>query len=401
MIKYCKISEICKIFSGNSINEKIKKEKYSKGKDGIEYISTKDIGYNLKINYKNGVKIPHGDLDKFKIAPSNTVFICAEGGSAGRKLAISDRQLCFVNKLFAIVSSEKVLPKFIFYFIQSENFNKQFKSAITGLIGGVSLNKFKEFEIPILPMSTQQKIVEKLDAIFAEIDKAVAAAEANVKNANLLIKASVDQLINNFNKNCYVKFGDICNFVRGPFGGSLKKSIFVDKGYAVYEQQHPINNQFDSFRYFITKDKFNEMKRFEVFPNDLIMSCSGATLGKIAIVPKDAPKGIINQALLKISAKNIIHNTFLKIILESNNFQSILWNASGGAAQPNVPSVKIIKDFLIPLPTLNEQDEFINNVSKIISYNLNFIYNEKRNSLFSLKKSILQQAFNGELVKAA
>ena len=258
------------------------------------------------------------------------------------------------------------------------------------------------FNTPIIlpPLPVQQKIVAKLDKIFSEIDKAVAAAEANVKNANLLIKASVDQLINNFNKNCYVKFGDTCNFVRGPFGGSLKKSIFVDKGYAVYEQQHPINNQFDSFRYFITKDKFNEMKRFEVFPNDLIMSCSG-TLGKIAIVPKDAPKGIINQALLKISTKNIIRNTFLKIILESNNFQSILWNLSGGTAQPNVPSVKIIKDFLIPLPTLNEQDEFINNVSKIISYNLNFIYNKKRNSLLSLKKSILTHAFNGKLVKAA
>ena len=66
MIKYCNISEVCKIFSGNSINEKIKKEKYCKDKDGIEYISTKDIGYNLKINYKNGVKIPHNDLDKFK-----------------------------------------------------------------------------------------------------------------------------------------------------------------------------------------------------------------------------------------------------------------------------------------------------------------------------------------------
>jgi hypothetical protein len=121
LIKYCNISEVCKIFSGNSINEKIKKEKYCKDKDGMEYISTKDIGYNLKINYKNGVKIPHNDLDKFRIAPSNTVFICAEGGSAGRKLAISDRQLCFVNKLFAIVSSEKVLPKFIFQLKNNNN----------------------------------------------------------------------------------------------------------------------------------------------------------------------------------------------------------------------------------------------------------------------------------------
>jgi type I restriction enzyme S subunit len=327
---------------------------------------------------------------------SDVSVLSAIGAQCG-KMFFPNTKFTAIKNTITLKPKENVLGKYIFYLFTSINLPK--RGTGQPFISKGDIEKFVIPQIPPLPI--QQKIVAKLDKIFAEIDKAVATAEANVKNANLLIKASIDQLINNFNKNCYVKFGDTCNFVRGPFGGSLKKSIFVDKGYAVYEQQHPINNQFDSFRYFITKDKFNEMKRFEVFPNDLIMSCSGATLGKIAIVPKDAPKGIINQALLKISAKNIIRNTFLKIILESNNFQSILWNASGGAAQPNVPSVKIIKDFLIPLPTLNEQDEFINNVSKIISYNLNFIYNEKRNSLFSLKKSILRQAFNRELVKAA
>lgn len=68
----------------------------------------------------------------------------------------------------------------------------------------------------------------------------------------------------------------------------------------VYEQSHAIYAQFDNFRYFINEVKFNEMKRFEVYPNDIIMSCSG-TMGKVAIVPSNAPKGIINQALLKLS----------------------------------------------------------------------------------------------------
>ena len=40
------------------------------------------------------------------------------------------------------------------------------------------------------------------------------------------------------------KLGEICDFVRGPFGGSLKKNIFKPNGYAVYEQQHSIYDQF-------------------------------------------------------------------------------------------------------------------------------------------------------------
>ena len=71
------------------------------------------------------------------------------------------------------------------------------------------------------------------------------------------------------------KLGDLCDFVRGPFGGSLKKSCFVDDGFAVYEQQHAIKNQFKEIRYFVDRKKFDEMQRFELFPGDLIMSCSG------------------------------------------------------------------------------------------------------------------------------
>jgi len=99
------------------------------------------------------------------------------------------------------------------------------------------------------------------------------------------------------------QLGEVCNFVRGPFGGSLKKSCFQSEGYAVYEQQHAINNQFSDFRYYVDNEKFTEMLRFEVFPGDLIMSCSG-TMGKIAIVPEKSPKGIINQALLKLTPKS-------------------------------------------------------------------------------------------------
>ena len=88
------------------------------------------------------------------------------------------------------------------------------------------------------------------------------------------------------------KLGEVCDFVRGPFGGSLTKSIFKKDGYAVYEQQHAIYNQFDNSRYFIDEKKFKEMERFELKSGDLIMSCSG-TMGKIAIAPKNIKKGII------------------------------------------------------------------------------------------------------------
>ena len=154
------------------------------------------------------------------------------------------------------------------------------------------------------------------------------------------------------------KFGEVCDFVRGPFGGSLKKSCFVEEGFAVYEQQHAIYDQFTKIRYFVDEEKFNEMKRFELKPNDLIMSCSG-TMGKVAIVPNDVKKGIINQALLKLTPKDFLNVEFLKYWMNSPDFDQRIQENTVGAAIKNVASVRVLKQIDVPIPTLAEQKQIV------------------------------------------
>lgn len=154
------------------------------------------------------------------------------------------------------------------------------------------------------------------------------------------------------------KFGEVCDFVRGPFGGSLKKSCFVEDGYAVYEQQHAIYDQFTEIRYFVDEDKFNEMKRFELKPNDLIMSCSG-TMGKVAIVPDNVKRGIINQALLKLTPKDFLDVQYLKYWMSSPDFEERIEENTVGAAIKNVASVKVLKQIDVPIPPLEEQKQIV------------------------------------------
>ena len=61
------------------------------------------------------------------------------------------------------------------------------------------------------------------------------------------------------------------------------------------------------------------------------MSCSG-TMGKIAIIPDNTPKGVINQALLKLTPTDRIIGMFLKLWMESTNFQQCLADFTYGAA---------------------------------------------------------------------
>ena len=154
-----------------------------------------------------------------------------------------------------------------------------------------------------------------------------------------------------------IPLGDICKLVRGPFGGSLKKEIFKDSGYAVYEQQHAIYGKFD-FRYFVDEEKYQSMKRFAVKADDLIMSCSG-TMGKICIIPRDMKEGIINQALLKLTPnKNVVLSKYLKYCFEDRITQLMNANARGGAIK-NVASVDILKSIIVNIPSLEEQKRIV------------------------------------------
>ena len=190
------------------------------------------------------------------------------------------------------------------------------------------------------------------------------------------------------------KLGEVCGLTRGPFGGSLKKAIFKKDGYAVYEQSHAIYNQFNNVRYFIDTDKFKEMNRFELNSGDLIMSCSG-TMGKVAIVPRNIKRGIINQALLRLAPTKKISNVFLKLWMESENFQESLKAYSQGAAIQNVASVKILKEIQMPVPSIPEQKHIVAILDEAFAAIATAKENSKKNLQNSreLFESYLQSVF--------
>lgn len=209
----------------------------------------------------------------------------------------------------------------------------------------------KPFKIPLPPLHIQEEIVKEIEGYQKIIDGAKQVVE-NYK-PTIKIDPSWERM----------KLGDVCDFVRGPFGGSLKKEIFVEDGYLVYEQYHAINKDFNFGRYYINEDKFNEMKRFEVLPDDLLISCSG-TMGKIAIVPQNPKKGIINQALLKLTVKSISSPYYIKTILEDRYIQDKYFSNQAGAAIQNVVSVKQLKEIPIPLPNLSTQQQIIDGINE-------------------------------------
>ena len=142
--------------------------------------------------------------------------------------------------------------------------------------------------------------------------------------------------------------------VRGPFGGDLKKEIFVESGVKVYEQKNAIYGNHELGSAFITREKFEAMRRFSVRPGDYLMSCSG-TIGKVYRVSEDAPEGIINQALLILRFNELLSSEFADWVFVSDFFYSQIVDNSQGGAMKNLVGMNVFTSISIPVPPLAEQ----------------------------------------------
>jgi type I restriction enzyme S subunit len=316
----------------------------------------------------------------------------------GYKLLLNQR----VGKLI-ILDKEKVHIPYLQYSLNRKSVKKYY-TQFAG--GGLQLNVGKKeilsVKIPLPPIPVQQKIAAILDAAdeLRQKDKALVAKYDELTQA-LFLDMFGDPVSNP--KGWDLKtiegltLGKKENIKRGPFGGALKKEIFVDDGYLVYEQFHALNNDFSMARYFIDERKYQELKGFAVEPGDIIISCSGIYLGKLAVIPKNARKGIINQALLKLTLdQQKMTNDFFVHHFTYKNFREKYFDANRGAGIPNFPPMPVFKKFPFITPPIKLQNQFAERV-KVIEEQKSIAQASalKSEELFN---SLLQKAFNGELL---
>lgn len=319
------------------------------------------MGFNEVCTLEYGASLPKRKRveGKYPVVGSNGItgwhneymikapaIIVGRKGSAGEVVFID--KPCFpIDTTYYVkpVDKEKVDMRYLYHILKELDL-----PALKDGAGIPGLNRndvYATKKIPLPPLDAQKVIVAEIDGYQQIID----GARQVVVNYKPTIKIDPDWEI--------IPLEEVCHFKRGPFGGSLKKEIFVKDGFKVYEQKHAIRNDFEIGEYYITEDKYKEMFAFAIKPNDLIISCSG-TMGKIAIVPQKFKPGIINQALLKLTP--IVEKTnpvFIKVMLEGDFIQNKYFRNTAGAAIQNVASVKVLKSIKIPLPPLPVQQEIV------------------------------------------
>ena len=226
----------------------------------------------------------------------------------------------------------------------------------------LSAKELNKLELDVPELTKQDKIADTL----SRLERVIEARKEELEKLDELIKARFVEMFGSIHDGKFemktlpeIVRNDKNSIKRGPFGGALKKDDFVDEGYLVYEQRHAIHNDFDYAKYYITQEKYEDMIGFKVVPGDLIISCSGVTLGRIAEVPNGAKAGIINQALLKLSLnQELMMNTFFIQQFRGEEIQEILFGFSRGSGIPNMPSMSEVKAVKFVCPPLEMQKQY-------------------------------------------
>ncbi|WP_409481350.1 restriction endonuclease subunit S [Staphylococcus aureus] len=369
------------------------------------YVRITDIDEkSRKLNYQN-LTTPDVINNKYKLK-RNDILFARTGASTGKSyIHKGEKEIYnyyFAGFLIKFEINEQNSPLFIYQFTLTSKFNNWVK-VMSVRSGQPGINSEEYAKLPlVLPNKLEQ---QKIGKFFSKLDRQIELEEQKLELLQQQKKGYMQKIFSqelrfkDENGNDYPEWENVMlqkvlkdkteGIKRGPFGGALKKDIFVESGYAVYEQRNAIYD-ISNFRYYINENKYKEMQSFSVQPNDIIMSCSG-TIGRLALIPQNYTKGIINQALIRFRTNHKIRSEFFLIFMRSNQMQRKILEANPGSAITNLVPVKELKLIPFPLPVKFEQDK----ISQfILIINRRIEQSEKKiESLKNRKQGFLQKLF--------
>ena len=340
---------------------------------------------NFEIEY---VKI----TKKLRLCKADDILIGRYGASVGKIL--TGLAGAYNVAIIKSIPDEKVIAKsYIRRYFESSLFQSiLFKvCASRAAQAGFSKEDICDALIPVPPLSEQQSIVDYLDSAFAKIDAMKANAEKALNEAKALFQASLKEMLEPKEGWKKKKLGDICDF---RSGFAFKSNKFTKIGEPIIRISDIQNEEIDDSNlvYFDSKSYTEDLSKYLIYPDDILIAMSGGTTGKLGINTSNRTFYLNQRVGVFRENKSYLNHRYLYYYLHTKSEESL--RIAAGAAQPNLSTAQI-KSFIIPVPPLSEQQSIVATLDSLKSKvdTLQANYAKISQECDALKQAILRQVF--------
>ena len=343
------LSNICEINAEN------KNPALAFGDDEFIYIDISSVENGTgKVDFSNKIKgtdapsrakraVKKGDILFSTVRPNLKAY-----GYVERE----DCDCCVASTGFAVISAKNmVLSKYVYYMLYSEPIQTQLAAMMgKGAYPSVNQKDVSQIQIPLPPLSTQEDFVAELDSYQKIID----GARQVVENYKSNIRMDSSWAVKPLGQICDVRDGthDSPKFVQAGF--PLVTSKNIKNGTIVLDDVN-----------FISKEDYDKInQRSKVDRGDILMPMIG-TIGNPVIVDIEPTFAIKNVALIKFHGQEV-NAKYVLFVLNSSLFAKYIESTKRGGTQ-NFISLKDIRSFNIPCPTVAVQEKIIREIEEEVS----------------------------------
>lgn len=357
---------------------------------------------NGKIDWQGvpTVSLKEKEIRKYALSDNDLVF-ARSGATAGKSILIKNAptDAVFASYLIRITpNQEKIIPEYLSYFFLTPAYWEVVGLNAAGAAQpNINGTKLSEFIVPIAPREEQKRIVEKLDALLARIDVAIELLEESIVQADALLKNGLSEIFKTLKLNYQVvPLSSVVRINSGIALPTIFKNGFSNGEIPFFKVAQMNNHHENMIGPEITfNQQISKEHKIKIFPkgSTLIPKRGGAILtNKKRMLLEDASYDSNIMGLKADESK--IRDDYLFAFMRTID----LANFVDASTIPQVNN-KHIDQMKIPLACLQEQATTVERVNSLVkkTEGLNIKIQNQLNDLLSLKNSILDSAFKGQL----
>lgn len=344
-----------------------KHEEYYNG--DILWIKTGEL--NNGWIYDTEEKITDEGLKKSsaKLFPPYSVLIAMYGATIG-KVAILGVPATTNQACACAVCNQSLLYMYLFYYCISQK-NVFIEKGKGGAQPNISQIILKQHPIPLPPLSEQQRIVERIEELFAKLDEAKerlqeVADSFAVRKAAILHKAFTGELIGK-QVTELVPLENLVDLIKiGPFGSSLHESDYIENGIPLVNPKHIVQQRIvPQSKISISDEKAEELSSYKLKENDIVLGRRGE-MGRCASISNREENWICGTGSMIIRLKKEYDAKLYSLILGSQATVTYLENSAVGSTLKNL-NEKIVRKIPVPQFSNEEQHEIVRLIDDLLA----------------------------------